>query len=157
MTVVSLLENMFVNHVSIMKNNKEVKMKTKMLIVPLLAVATMTSAHAQIWTDVTPYNSTCFVGQACQVGAVHSIKIVNDTPQPQSYHWFFAVQADNGDFVNKAGDVTLQPGQEWRQDKARNIGYMKFNMKGRKMLHCTTQADGYEHGTIRKDGWADVS
>ena len=121
----------------------------------LLLIAPL--AHAQIWTDVTPYNSVCYAGQACQVGAVHSIRILNDTPEVQKYHWFFSVKADNGDVVNKYGDVTLQPREEWRQDKIKNIGYMKFNMRGRKMLHCATQADGYEHGHIYKDGWADVN
>jgi len=127
----------------------------KKLLAGLLLVTPL--AHAQIWTAVTPYNSVCQAGYACQVGAVHSIRILNDTPQPQTYDWFFSVKADNGDNISKNGKVTLQPGQEWRQDNIKNIGYMKFNMRGRKMLHCTTQADGYEHGTIKKDGWADVS
>lgn len=124
------------------------------LLVGLLLVTPL--AHAQIWTDVTPYNSVCYAGQACHVGATHSIRIINDTPVAQKYSWFFSVQADNGDVVKQGGNVNLQPGQEWRQDKVWNKGYMKFNMKGRKMLHCYTQADGYEHGTIRKDGYVDV-
>ncbi len=127
----------------------------KKLLCGLLLVTPL--AHATITTDVQPYNSVCQAGSACQVGAVHSIRIVNDTPTPQSYHWFFSVVADNGDAVKQGGDITLQPGQEWRQDKVKNIGYMKFNMRGRKMLHCATQADGYEHATITRDGWADVS
>lgn len=131
-------------------------MKIKILLASL-CLSVMSQANAQIWADVTPYNSVCQAGSACQVGAVHSIRIFNDTPQVQSYHWYFSITADNGDVVNKAGDITLQPGQEWRQDKVRNIGYMKFNMRGRKMLHCRTQADGYEHGTSNKDGWADVN
>ena len=131
----------------------------KLLIAPIasLTLAIAPLAHAQIWTDVTPYNSVCQAGYPCQVGAIHSIRIVNDTPQPQRYDWHFAVQADNGDVVKMYDTITLQPGEEWHQDKVKNIGYMKFNMRGRKMLHCTTEAHGYEHGTIRKDGWADVS
>lgn len=127
-----------------------------LLLVPLL-ISLGTQAHATITTDVTPYNSVCQVAYPCHVGAVHSLRIVNDTPSAQNYSWFFSVQADNGDVVKKGGKITLQPGQEWRQDKVANDGYMKFNMKGRKMLHCHTQADGYEHATIARDGWVDVS
>ncbi len=113
-------------------------------------------AHATITTNVQPYDSICQVAQACQVGAVHSIRIVNDTPQPQTYDWFFSVSAENGDTVKKNARITLQPGQEWRQDKVKNIGYMKFNMRGRKTLTATTQADGYEHNHDTKQGYADV-
>lgn len=121
----------------------------------LLLVAPL--AHATIYPSVEPYNSVCQVAQPCQVGAVHSLRIVNDTPTAQKYDWFYAVQAVNGDVVNKHGSVTLQPGEEWRQDKVKNIGYMKFNMRGRKILTCTTQADGYEHGKDQKTSWADVN
>ncbi len=114
-------------------------------------------SFAAITTQVEPYNSICQVGYPCQVGAVHSIRIVNDTPAVQTYDWFFAVQAINGDVVHTGGKITLQSGEEWRQDKIKNIGYMKFNMKGRKILTATTQADGYEHGQDKKYGWADVS
>lgn len=127
-------------------------MKLKLIVLSLLS----SSAFASINVDVTPYNSVCYAGSACQVGAVHNLKIYNDTPQAQTYHWFMAVQADNGDVVNKGGDVTLQPGQEFRRSNEKNIGYMKFNVPGRKMLHCTTRADGYEHNGVTKDGWADV-
>lgn len=128
---------------------KKIKLFTALLLISPLANATIT-------TDVMPYTSICQAGYPCQVGAVHNIRIVNDTPEPQTYHWFFSITADNGDAVKKGAQITLQPGQEWRQDNVKNIGYMKFGIKGRKMLHCTTQADGYEHATITKDGWADV-
>lgn len=131
-------------------------MKFKMLFAPL-CLAVMSQAHAQAWTYVEPYNSVCQAAYPCQIGAVHTLRIVNDTPVPQTYNWFMSVKADNGDVVNIFDTITLQPGQELRKDKIKNIGYMKFNMKGRKMLHCTTQIDGYEHATARKDGYADVS
>jgi len=131
----------------------------KLLIAPiaLFTMAIAPIAHATITTNVEPYNSLCQAGYMCQVGAIHSLRIVNDTPQAQRYDWFMAVQADNGDVVHQGGTVTLQPGEEFRRDKIKNIGYMKFTQKGRKLLHCTTQADGYEHGNTKKDGWADVS
>jgi len=131
----------------------------KLLIAPiaLFTMAIAPIASATIITDVTPRNAICQAAQPCQVGAFHSLRIVNDTPQAQRYDWFMSVQADNGDTVKQGGNVTLQPGEEFRKDKVNNWGYMKFNMKGRKLLHCTTQADGYEHGTITKTSWADVS
>ncbi len=125
-------------------------------MITALVILLCQSAHAQIWTYVEPYNSNCNVGQPCQVGAIHTIRIVNDTPQPQSYHWVFAIKADNGDNVSQGNFITLQPGEEFRKDKIANIGYMKFNIRGHKLLHCTTQADGYEHGIIAKDGYAEV-
>jgi hypothetical protein len=134
------------------------KMK-KLLIAPIasLTLAIAPIAQATITAQVEPYNSICQAGYPCQVGAIHSIRIINDTMQEQTYNWFFSVQADNGDVVHKQGVITLQSGQEWREDKIANIGYMKFNMRGRKILKCTTQADGYEHAQDQKTGWADVS
>lgn len=127
----------------------------KKLLCGLLLVTPL--AHATINAYVEPYNSICQAAQPCQVGAQHTIRIVNDTPQPQYYHWYFTINADNGDAVSQGGEVTLQPGQEFRKDKFRNIGYMKFNMRGRKALHCATGADGYEHSKVMKDGYVDVN
>lgn len=131
------------------------RVKMKKLLCGLLLVTPL--AHATITADVKPYESRCLVAQPCQVGAIHWLRIINDTNVPQTYDWYMSVSADNGDVVKKNGRITLQPGQEWRQDKVSNIGYMKFNMKGRKMLHCASRADGYEHAGIVRDGWADVN
>ena len=126
----------------------------KLLLVGLLC---FNNAYATIYPTVESYNSLCQVRSPCQIGSLHSLRIVNDTRTVQTYHWFYSVQAVNGDVINKMGEVTLQPGAEWRQDKIKNIGYMKFNLKGRKILTATTQADGYEHNKAQATGWADVN
>jgi hypothetical protein len=131
----------------------------KLLIAPIasLALAIAPIAQATITTDVAPYSVNCQVAYPCQVWALHSLHIVNDTQQAQTYNWFYSIQAENGDTVKMHDTVTLQPGQEFRSDKTKNWGYMKFNMKGRKVLRNITQADGYEHGTVTKTSWVDVS
>ena len=114
-------------------------------------------ANASIYPSVKPYDSICRVGYPCQVGAVHDLRIVNDTNINQTYTYFYSVVGQNGDAVKKSGTVTLEPGREFLQQHVENIGYMKFNMRGRKVLNATTQADGYEHATITKQGYADVN
>lgn len=126
-------------------------------IILLVGLLLSTNSFATITTDVRPYNFTCQVAYPCKVGAIHSIRIVNDTNTTQTYNWFFSVQAINGDVVHRGGNVTLPPGQEWRQDKIINEGFMKFNIRGRKVLTCTTQADGYEHNNTVKYAWVDVN
>lgn len=104
----------------------------------LLAIAPI--ASATINTEVIPYDGiACFAGQPCHVSSQHSIHIINETPETHTYHWSFSMIGVNGDVVDAKGDVTLQPHEEFRRDRFKLEGYMKFNMKGQKDLRCITE------------------
>lgn len=152
MILILSLVIMFVLSVKI--NYKESKMKNKLLCA-LLFVTPL--ARATINTEVIPSDWACYAGQACYVADLHSIRIINETTEPRTYHWSFSMVGVNGDVVNKNGNVTLQPHEEFRQDRFKLDGYMKFNMRGRKDLKCITEGSTFdEHSEQTRYGSVNV-